>query len=165
MATDLNSVFVLGRLTRDPELNQTSGGTAYCRFSIANNRNYVQNMEKKEEVSYFNCVAWAKQAEILNQYCHKGKQIAIQGRLKQNSWDNKEGKRQYSVDIVVENFQLLGNVGGQGQGGAQAYSNQSPQSSSSTSAHEGGASAELSQVDPSTVVSSNNEIDDDDIPF
>ena len=109
MANDLNRVFLVARLTQDPELKQTSTGTNYVRFSVANNKSYVQGSgEKKEEVSYFNCVAWSKLAEIINQYCHKGKQVALEGRLKQNTWQDNEGKKQYAVDIVVENFQLLG---------------------------------------------------------
>ena len=96
MATDLNRWVGVGRLTQDPELKHTNTGTAYCKFSIASNRNWTKDGEKKEEVSFFNCVVWAKSAEILNQYCKKGKQIAIDGRLQQRSWENTEGKKQYA---------------------------------------------------------------------
>ncbi len=114
MANDLNRVIVVGRLTRDPELRHTGTGTAYCRISIASNRNYTVNGTKKEEVSFFNCVAWARQAEIINQYCRKGKQVAIDGRLQQRSWQNQEGKQQSTVDIVIEQLQMLGSAGGGG---------------------------------------------------
>ncbi|MCR9143797.1 MAG: single-stranded DNA-binding protein [bacterium] len=118
MANDLNRVQLIGRLTRDPELRQTGSGTAYCRFGIANNRNYTTNGERREEVSFFNCVSWGRQAEIINQYCRKGKQVAVDGRLQQRSWEDKEGKKQSSVDVVVENLQMLGAPGdGQGGGG------------------------------------------------
>jgi single-strand DNA-binding protein len=106
--TDLNRVQLIGRLTRDPELRQTNGGTSYCRFGIANNRNYTSNGERREEVSFFNCQAWGKTAEIINQYCKKGKQVAVDGRLQQRSWEDKEGRRQSSVDVVVESLQMLG---------------------------------------------------------
>lgn len=134
MATDLNTVQLIGRMTRDPELKQTSSGTSYCRFSIANNRNYSVNGEKREEVSFFNCVAWGKQAEIITRYCRKGKQVAIEGRLKQNSWDDKDGKKQSTVDVVVDQLQMLGQSDsqdrGNGGGGYQPQESYGGQSSS-----------------------------------
>ena len=114
MSHDVNRVILIGNLTRDPELKQTQGGTQYCRFSIANNREYTANNEKKKETGFYNCVAWAGLAAVINQYCRKGKQIAIEGRLQQRSWENTDGKKQSSVDIVVENMQMLGSPGGQG---------------------------------------------------
>ncbi len=117
MANDLNRVILLGRLTRDPELRQTGSGTSYCRFSIANNRNYVVNGERKEETSFFNCVAWGKQAEIINQYTRKGRQVAIDGRLQQRSYQNQEGKNQSVVDVVVERLQFIGG-NSEGQSGS-----------------------------------------------
>ena len=118
---DLNRVLLVGRLTRDPELRQTNTGTSYCRFSIANNRSYTANGERREEVSFFNCVAWARQAEIINQYCRRGKQVAIDGRLQQRSWENQEGKKQSVVDVVVDNLQMLGPAGEGGGGGGGSY--------------------------------------------
>ena len=113
MAGDLNKIVLIGRLTRDPETRQISTGTSVCSFSIANNRVYTQNGEKKEEVSYFNCKAWGRLGEVVQKYCQKGKQVAIDGSLRQNTWQDKEGKKQYSVEINVENLQMLGgNSGG-----------------------------------------------------
>ena len=116
MATDINRVILLGRLTRDPELRQTGGGQSYCRISIAVNRNYTANGENKEEVSFLNCVAWGRQAEVINQYCNKGKQVAIDGRLQQRSWQDADGKNQSSVDVVIERLQMLGSAQGGGSG-------------------------------------------------
>ncbi|OHD69597.1 MAG: hypothetical protein A2W19_00900 [Spirochaetes bacterium RBG_16_49_21] len=107
MASDLNKAILVGRLTKDPELRYTQSGTAVCSFSIANNRTYTAGGEKKEQVSYFNCVAWAKAGEIIAEYCKKGQRIGIEGRLQQRSWDDQEGKRRYTVEIVVDNFQFL----------------------------------------------------------
>ncbi|MDH5656133.1 MAG: single-stranded DNA-binding protein [Spirochaetia bacterium] len=132
MANDLNQVMLIGRLTRDPELKQVGSGTSLCRFSIANNRNYTQNGERKEEVSFFNCVAWGKQAEIITRYCSKGKQVAIEGRLKQNTWEDKDGKKQSTVDVVVNQLQMLGpsseggGSGGGSFGGSESSSYQDP---------------------------------------
>ena len=117
MAGDLNRVMLIGRLTRDPELRQTTGGTSYAKFGIANNRRYTVQGERKEEVSFFNCVAWGRQAEVINQYCRKGKQVAVEGRLQQRSWQNQEGQKQSSIDGVVENLQMLGGPGEGGGGG------------------------------------------------
>ena len=108
MAGDLNKVLLIGRLTRDPEIQQTSQATNYCRFSLALNRYYVQNSERKEEVSFINCVAWGRQAEVIAQYCQKGKQLGVEGRLKQSSWQDKEGQARNSTEIVVEQVQMLG---------------------------------------------------------
>lgn len=124
MAGDLNRVMLIGRLTRDPELRQTTNGTAYAKFGIANNRRYTAQGERKEEVSFFNCTAWGRQAEVINQYCRKGKQVAIEGRLQQRSWQDQSGQKQSAVDVVVENLQMLGGPGdggGSGGGGQGNY--------------------------------------------
>ncbi|EMF70814.1 single-stranded DNA-binding protein [Leptospira interrogans serovar Djasiman str. LT1649] len=77
-------------------------------FSLANGRTYVSNGEKREESHFFDCEVWGKPADIIQQYCKKGKQIAIEGRLKQDTWETLEGKKASRIRIVVENFQLLG---------------------------------------------------------
>lgn len=107
--SDMNRVIVIGRLTREPELRHTGGGAAVASFSIAVNRTYKTNDgEKKEEVSFFNCVAWSKTAELVSQYCQKGKQVAIEGRLQQRSWEGKDGGKNSTVEIVVDTIQFLG---------------------------------------------------------
>ena len=125
MANDLNRVTLIGRLTRDPEI-KTVGGTSVCNFSLATNRTYVSNGEKKEETHFFDCDVWGKLADVLKQYASKGKQLAIEGRLQQSVWDAPDGKKNSKVRIRVENFQLLGgNTGGGSGGGANSsYSQQ-----------------------------------------
>ena len=108
MASYLNRVVLIGRLTKDPELKSVGSGSTLCKFSIANNRTYTTGGERREEVNFFNCTVWGKQAEILSQYARKGKQLAIEGRLQQRSWEGQDGKKMSAVDIVVENFQFLG---------------------------------------------------------
>ncbi|MCW7493087.1 single-stranded DNA-binding protein [Leptospira sp. 2 VSF19] len=112
MANDLNKVLLIGRMTRDPEFKSVNGSSV-VNFSIANNRVYVTNGEKKEETHYFDCVAWGRLADILKQYAGKGKQVAIEGRLQQQSWETPEGKKASKIRVYVETAQLLG---GQGQG-------------------------------------------------
>ncbi len=171
MAGDLNRVLLIGRLTRDPELKQTTTGTAYCKFGIANNRRYSVQGERKEEVSFFNCVAWGRQAEVINQYCRKGKQVAVEGRLQQRSWQGQDGQKQSAIDVVVENLQMLGGPGegGQGGGGGGSYG---------SSAHGGGSSGggygtPAGGYDPGPPAPPGDfgggfdpgPMDDDDIPF
>ncbi|EJO69278.1 single-stranded DNA-binding protein [Leptospira kirschneri str. H2] len=98
---------MVGRFTRDPEFKSING-TSLVNFSLANGRTYVSNGEKREESHFFDCEVWGKPADIIQQYCKKGKQIAIEGRLKQDTWETPEGKKASRIRIVVENFQLLG---------------------------------------------------------
>lgn len=111
MANDLNKVIQIGRLTKDPELRYTQGGSSVANFSIAVNRSYKVNDEKREETSFFNCIAWGKLGEIIAEHCKKGQRIGIDGRLQQRSWDDNEGKKRYSIEIVVDNFQFLSSKG------------------------------------------------------
>jgi single-strand DNA-binding protein len=106
MATDLNKILILGRLTRDPEIRDV-GQSKVANFSIANNKSYIVNGEKKNEVSYFDCEAWSGAAEIIKKYTSKGKMIAVEGRLVQQNWE-AEGKKFSKIKIRVENLQLLG---------------------------------------------------------
>jgi single-strand DNA-binding protein len=107
MPSDINKVILIGRLTKDPDLRHTPNGTSVASFSIANNRTYVTGGEKKELVSYFNCVAWTKLADLVAQYCKKGNRVAVEGRLQQRSWDDQEGKKHTAVEVVVDNVQFL----------------------------------------------------------
>ena len=107
MASDLNRVALIGRLTRDPELRNTPTGTAVVNFSIANNRSYAVQGEKKEDVSFIDCIAWSKLGEIIAEYCKKGQKIAIEGRLQQRSWDDTDGKKRSKTEVVIDNFQFL----------------------------------------------------------
>jgi single-strand DNA-binding protein len=104
--SDLNRVAMIGRLTKDIEVKHISTGTAVANFSIANNRIIPMKDGNKEKVSYFDCVVWGKQAEILAQYCKKGNRIAVEGKLDQQVWE-KDGKKNYRIEILVDNFQFL----------------------------------------------------------
>lgn len=104
MANDLNKVIIIGRLTADPELKQTPNGVSVISASIAVNEKF----KDKENCNFFNCVFWNKSAEILKQYCAKGAQLAITGRLQQRRWDDKDGSKRSTVEIVVDSFQMLG---------------------------------------------------------
>jgi single-strand DNA-binding protein len=111
MANDINRVYMIARLTRDPELRYTQGGTSIANFSVANNRTYTVQNEKKESVSFFNCVSFGKPGEIIAQYLKKGSKIALEGRLSQRSWEDKYGQKRSTIEIVVENFQFIDSSG------------------------------------------------------
>jgi len=111
LASDINRVIIIGRLTRDPELKYLQSGTAVTRFSIANNKTYKSNNEKKEQVSFFDCIAWSKLAETIVEYCNKGQRIGIEGRLQQRMWEDQEGKKRSAVEIVVDSIQFLSTAG------------------------------------------------------
>ena len=98
---DLNSVNLIGRVVRDIELKTTNGGTNIANFSLAVGC-------RNESVSFFDCVAFAKTAEILSKYANKGKQVAISGSLQQRSYQAKDGTNRRVVEIIVNNVQLLG---------------------------------------------------------
>ena len=122
MAEDINSVTLIGRLTRDAELKYTNTGTAISKFSIAVNRRLKRNDQWTDEVSYFDCVLWGKRGEGLNQYLSKGTQIAVAGELRQNRWE-QDGQKRSKVEIIANNIELLGG----GKGGNTAKSNYSPE--------------------------------------
>ena len=152
MANDINRVVLVGRLTRDPELKSTTSGSYFCRFSLASNRTiYRKDQDPKDEVGFFDCVAWGKLAEVISKYVQKGRRVAVDGSLRWSSWENAEGKKQSKVEVFVENFQFLDPRGSDGGG-------QAPVSSGSDVSM--GALTE----DPG-FISGSDSISDDDIPF
>lgn len=101
----MNKVILIGRLTKDPDLNFAAGtGTAICRFSLAVTRPF-----KKEETDFINCIAFGKTGETMAQYLTKGRQVAIQGNIRTGSYDAKDGIKRYTTDVVVESFEFIGN--------------------------------------------------------
>ncbi len=122
---DINQVVLVGRLTRDAELKYTNTGFAIAHMSLAVNRRMKKDDTWQEEVSFFNAVLFGKRAEGLAQYLVKGKQIAIQGELRQNRWE-QEGQPRSRVEIAINNIQLLGGKGA----GATAPSEPSSEPSS-----------------------------------
>lgn len=120
--TDLNTVILVGRLTKDLELKYTTNGMAVGTGSIAVNREAVRNSEKVKETSFFNFSMFGKITESLKVYMTKGKQICLQGALKQRTWSDENGIKHSVVEIIVENVQLLG--GGNSQNNqSQQYDN------------------------------------------
>lgn len=102
----MNTIFLIGRLTRRPELKYTSSNKAVCDFSIAVNRNYT-NEDGKREADFINCQVWNKQAENLCKYQDKGNQIAVDANLRVQSYDDKDGNKRYSTFVLVNNIEYL----------------------------------------------------------
>lgn len=123
MSKDLNNVILVGRLTRDTELRYTPNGTAVASFALASSNQYGTGDNKKETVSYFDCIAWSKLAEICAEYAKKGTRVAIDGRLQQRRWDDQDGNKRSKVEIVVENLQFLSKAPEQNQSEPAAQSN------------------------------------------
>jgi single-strand DNA-binding protein len=98
----MNKVCLLGRLTKDPEMRYTAANnTALCTFTIAVDRRFQRQGEEKQ-ADFILTKAWGKTAEFVNNYFTKGKRIAITGRIEVNSWDDNDGKRRWSTDVVAE---------------------------------------------------------------
>src|SRR5687767_11879463 len=121
-----NKVILMGNLTRDPQLKYLPSQTAVAEFGLAMNRKFrTQQGEDREEVTFVDCTAFGKTGEVINQYFTKGKPIFIEGRLKYDSWDDKQGGGKRSrITVVVDNFQFVGGRdggGGGGGGGGPSY--------------------------------------------
>ena len=108
MANDLNCVFIVGRLTRDMELKYTSGGMAIGKFSLAVNRKKKSGEQWVDEASFFDVACFGKTAENLSQYMTKGKQVGVDGSLRQDRWTDESGNTRSRVVINADNIQLLG---------------------------------------------------------
>jgi single-strand DNA-binding protein len=105
----LNKVFLIGNLTRDPELRYTPSGTAVASFGIAVNRTWTgQSGEKKEEVCFVDINMFGRRAEVINEYFSKGNPIFVEGRLQFNQWETKDGQKRNTLRVVAENFQFMG---------------------------------------------------------
>lgn len=104
----INTVTLIGNLGDKPDLRQTDTGNCLSSFSIAINHHYYNGEgERKENTSWIQCVAWKRNAEIVTEYCQKGDKIAISGKLQQNTWENKEGKKLSEIVVVIESVELL----------------------------------------------------------
>jgi|SRR5690606_12405718 len=113
----VNKVILLGRLGQDPELKYTPGGAAVCNFSIATTESWTDKSgQKQEKTEWHRIVVWGKLAELCNQYLGKGRQAFVEGRLQTRSWDDKDGSKRYTTEIMASTVQFIG-------GAAQASNN------------------------------------------
>lgn len=121
MARSINQVILLGRLTRDPETRTTSSGKSVTSFSIA-----VDRQSQDDQADFFDVTAWEKLGELVSQYLSKGRRVLVQGRLRQDSWDDKEtGKKRSRVDVVATDVTFLDGPSGDTTSGSSASSSSS----------------------------------------
>jgi single-strand DNA-binding protein len=108
----MNKVFLIGRLAADPEVRYTQNTTPVANFRIAVRR--VRKQEGGPDVDYFPVVAWGRLAEIVRDYCNKGRQVAVVGRLQNRSWEGQDGNTHYITEVIAEGLELLAQPSAQG---------------------------------------------------
>ena len=156
----LNKAFVIGNLTRDPELKALPSGMTVTSFSVATNRVWKdKNGAKQEAADYHNIVVFGRQAETSAQYLKKGSSVMVEGRMQTRSWDGADGKKLYRTEVIADSIQFGSRPGsGEGSFGGQSSSNSS--GSSKKTEDTGNA---LNQLD--SIEYPEEEINPEDIPF
>jgi single-strand DNA-binding protein len=148
-----NRVILIGNLTRDPELRTTNKGTAICQFGLAINRQFKdESGQSRDETTFVDIEAWGRQGETIAKYCTKGRPLFVEGRLKLDSWEDKQsGQKRSKLKVVLEGFQFLG--GGQREGGEQGGGSPASQND------------RLGQPPPARSATTPAENLDEDVPF
>ncbi|MFG0247258.1 MAG: single-stranded DNA-binding protein [Phycisphaeraceae bacterium JB051] len=120
---NLNKVMLMGNLTRDPELRYLPSNMAVVGMGLAVNRRWRnQQGEQQEETTFIDCEAFGKQAEVINQYLKKGRPVYLEGRLKLDQWQDRDGNNRSKLKVIVESFQFIDSRGEGGGGGGGGYS-------------------------------------------
>ena len=138
-----NKVILVGNMTADPELKQTTAGLSVCTFTIAVNRRYTKAEQGQQTVDFFNVVAWRQQAEFVSRYFKKGNPILICGQLQTRTWNDNQGQKRYATEVIADEVSFVGGPtganGAPAQGGAytpEAYATPSFNSSAAASFEE-----------------------------
>jgi single-strand DNA-binding protein len=168
----INKVIIIGNLGRDPEVRYTPNGAAVCNVSVATTRNWKDKNsgEKIEETEWHRVVFYDRLAEIAGEYLKKGRPVYVEGRLKTRKWQDKDGKDNYTTEIVADNMQLLGGrEGGGGYGGGptgsdESFGREGPDNGGTSSARPASRPAPAA-TGSAPRAASNLESMDDDIPF
>ena len=158
---NLNKVFLMGNLTRDPELRYTPSGTAVCEFGMATNRKWTTpDGEKREDTCFVDIQMWGRRGEVISEYMRKGRPLFVEGRLQLDQWEGKDGQRRSKMRVVAENFEF---IGGRSDGGGQSDNSRRP------SQGQGQAPPRRQQAPPQQAAPSEPQegfdVKDDDIPF
>jgi single-strand DNA-binding protein len=160
----VNKVILVGRLGRDPETRYTGGGQAVANFSVATDETYKdKNGERQKRTEWHKIVVWGKQAEIAQQYLKKGSLIFIEGRIQSREWQDKEGQKRTSFEIVATNFRMLGGRADGAAAGREGGS--SARSSGGDDFESHAAPADDSYGGGGGHAPAGPEISDEDIPF
>ncbi len=143
----VNRVILIGNLGKDPEIRNLEGGAKVANFSLATTEVFKnRNGEKSEHTEWHNIVLWRGLAEVAEKYLRKGNPVYIEGRIRSRSWDDKDGNKRYTTEIVADNLQMLGGRKDSGDNGGTAYAQKQEETSA----------ADPSDIDTSV---------DDDLPF
>lgn len=149
----MNKIILIGRLTKDPELRYTQSGTAVAGFTLAVDRRF-SNQSGEREADFVNCVAWQKAAEFVSEYFHKGKQMALEGRLQVRSYDGNDGQKRWVTEVVAEQIEFVGSK-------HDSNSNRSSSGTGNSSGSAGGSSGN----NPYAGLGQEVMFDDNDLPF
>jgi single-strand DNA-binding protein len=155
-----NKVYLMGNLTRDPEVRTTTTGLKIAKLGLAVNRRYrTRDNEQKEETTFVDIDAFGSQAEVLERYCQKGSPLFVEGRLRLDQWQTSTGDNRSKLTVVLENFQFLGSSR---DGSSTEESGGSYEASSGSTASSKSPSASSS---PASSGSSDRFEEDEDVPF
>jgi len=162
---NFNKVFLMGNLTRDPQLRYTPSQMAVCDFGLAINRKWkAQDGQMKEEVCFVDCTAWSRTAENISKYMAKGRPLFVEGRLTYQTWEGKDGQKRNKLFVTVDSFQFIDSKGG-GGGGPRPAGQGGPAAAGDTRRQE--SSGQESQAPPPAGdnYDFSQDVEDDTIPF
>jgi single-strand DNA-binding protein len=158
MARSFNQAIVVGNLARDPELRTTQNGRSVTSFAVATNRVWQdQNGETQEQADFHNVVAWAKLAELADQYLSKGRRVMVVGRLQTRSWEDQDGKKNYRTEIVANELNFMDGPGGSNSGNDQASQEKTGGDDSDQSDKQGEGDVQIEDLD--------DDVDLNEVPF
>ena len=152
----LNHIVIMGRLTRDPELRRTASGLAVTSFSVAVDRDFGKGDNGEKKTDFFDCVAWRNTAEFASKYLSKGRMVVVSGRLEFRDWNDKEGNKRRSAEIIVDNVYFAdskrdsdngGNAYGGNSYGGNAYGSAPAPSFGGYSAPAGNPASDFAMLD------------------
>lgn len=159
---NFNKVILAGNLTRDPQVSMMPNNKPVCEFGMAINRKWrTDSGETREEVCFVDLIAYGRSAETIGQYMSKGRPLLVEGRLKYDQWEAKEGGKRSRLRVVVDSFQFLGSGGGQGggEGGNRSYGSRPAQRAAAP------ASAPMDDYGDAPSMDDGGAPDGDNIPF
>ncbi|MBR2342970.1 MAG: single-stranded DNA-binding protein [Clostridia bacterium] len=122
-----NKVILIGNMTADPELKQTTSGTSVCSFSIAVNRRFAKAEQGQQSVDFINIVTWRQSAEFVSRYFKKGNPILVCGQLQTRSWTDNQGQKRYATEVVADEVSFVSSAAGSANGAAQGGNTYTPE--------------------------------------
>ena len=159
----MNKVFLIGRLTRDPELRYTGNNTAVASFTLAVNRTY-SNQQGDRDADFINIVVWRKQAESVKNYLSQGSQVAVDGRIQTRNYEDNNGQKRYVTEVVADNVEFLGS-----KNSSNNSTNTNKNNNTEPTPYDFGDTPEPKETDvdsnPFADFGSSIEISDDELPF